>query len=176
MSPVQFLPAVSAQWWMNDDQLLAALGVALRSESDVPAEFVAMGRTAFAWHGIDAELAALTYDSAGEGAEGAEGAEAAAAGLRSEPASLRFLTFASERLTVELEVTDEALLGQFVPPGPGRVEVRAADGTAVTAVADAVGGFAIRPVPRGSFRLCCRGTNGANALTSWLVLRDPPAD
>ena len=54
---------MSQHWWMDDDQLLAALGEALRSERGVPAEFIAMGKAAFAWYGIDAELAALTYDS-----------------------------------------------------------------------------------------------------------------
>jgi hypothetical protein len=161
---------MSQHWWMDDDQLLAALGEALRSERGVPAEFIAMGKAAFAWYGIDAELAALTYDSV------FEDAEAEVVGLRFEPASLRYLTFTSENLTLEIEVTDEAVLGQLVPPGPGRVEVRAADGTVVTAVVDQVGGFAVRPVPRGSFRLCCQVTNGANVLTGWLVLRDPSGE
>ena len=159
---------MSHQWWMDDDELLAALGAALQSERGVPAEFIALGKAAFAWHRIDAELAALTYDSV------YEDAEAEVSGVRSDPASLRYLTFVSDRLTLEIEVTDEALLGQFVPPGPGRAEIRAADGTVAVAVVDQVGGFAIRPVPRGSFRLFCQTTNGANVLTDRLVLRDPP--
>ena len=152
------------------DRLLAALGEALRSERSVPAEFVATGKAAFVWHGIDAELAALTYDSA------FEGGAAELAGTRSEPASIRYLTFTSERFTVEIEVTDEALLGQLVPSGPGQVEVCAADGTVVMAALDQAGGFTIRPVPRGSFRLCYHATNGANVLTNWVMLRDPPGD
>jgi len=161
---------MSQQWWEDDDQLLAALGEALRSERSVPAEFIAMGKAALAWRGIDAELATLTYDSV------VEGAEAELAGVRSEPASLRYLTFTSERLTLEIEVADDALLGQLVPPGPGRVEVRAADGSVVTAVIDQVGGFTIRPVPRGSFRLYCHATNGASVLTNRLMLTDSPGD
>jgi hypothetical protein len=160
---------MSQQWWENDDELLAALGEALRSER-VPGEFVAMGKAAFAWHGIDAELATLTYNS------GFEGAEREVAGVRSEQAKLRYLTFTSEKLTIEVEVTDEALLGQLVPPGPGRVEVRAGSGTAVMAVVDQAGGFIIRPVPRGSFRLGCQAANGANVLTDWLMLRDSRGD
>jgi hypothetical protein len=161
---------MSQQWWMDDDQLLDALREALRPERSVPAEFIAMGKAAFAWHGIDAELAALTYDSV------LDGAEADAAGVRCEPANLRYLTFTSENLTVELEVTDEALLGQLVPPGSGQVEVRAAGGAVVTAVVDQVGGFAVRPVPRGSFRLYCQLMNGPSVLTDWFVLRDPSSD
>ena len=161
---------MSQQWWKDDAQLLAALGEALRSERSVPAEFIAMGKAAFAWRGIDAELATLTYDSL------FEGAEAELAGVRSEPASLRYLTFTSGELTLEIELTDDALLGQLVPPGPGRVEVRTANGAVVTAVIDQAGGFTIRPVPRGSFRLYCHATNGASFLTNWLTLQDPPDD
>jgi hypothetical protein len=154
--------------WKDGGRLLAALGEALRSESSVPAEFIAMGTAAFAWRGIDAELATLTHDSA------FEGAEAELAGVRSEPASLRHLTFASGELTLEIEVSDDALRGQLVPPGLGRVEARTANGTTVTAVIDPGGGFTIRPLPPGSFRLHCHATNGGGILTNWLMLQDPP--
>jgi hypothetical protein len=161
---------MAQQWWQDDDQLLAALGEALRSERNVPAEFIAMGKAAFAWRGINAELATLTYDSF------FEGTEAELAGVRSEPASLRYLTFTAGELTLEIEVTDDALLGQLVPPSPGRVDARTEDGSVVTAVIDQAGGFTIRPVPRGSFRLYCHAANGANALTNWLTLQNPPGD
>jgi hypothetical protein len=158
---------VSQQWWKDDDELLAALGEALRSERGVPAEFIAMGKAAFSWRGIDAEIATLTYDSV------CEDAEAESAGVRSEPASLRYLTFTSGEFTLELEVTSDAILGQLVPPGPGRMELRTADGAVVTDVIDQGGGFTVRPVPRGSFRLYCHATNGATVLTNWLMLEDP---
>jgi hypothetical protein len=161
---------MAQRWWQDDDQLLAALGEALRSERSVPADFVAMGKAAFAWRGIDAELATLTYDSV------FEDAEAELAGMRSEPASLRYLTFTSGELTLEIEVTDDAILGQLVPPSPGGVEVRYTDGTVVTGVIDQGGGFTVRPVPRGSFRFYCHATNGASVLTNWLMLQDPPGD
>jgi hypothetical protein len=161
---------MSQHWWKDDDQLLAALGAALRSERSVPAEFIAIGKAAFSWHDIDAELAALTYDS------DFEGAEAELAGVRAEPASLRYLTFTAGELTLEIEVTADAILGQLVPPGPGRAEARTADSTMVTAVVDQGGGFTIRPIPRGSFRLYCHATNGASVLTNWLMLQDPPGD
>ena len=58
-----------------------------------------------------------------------------------------------------------------MPPGPGRVEARSADGTVVTAVIDQVGGFTIvRPNPPGTFRLYCHATNGTGVLTNWLML------
>ena len=55
---------MSQQWWNDDDQLLAALGEALRSERSVPADFIQAGKAAFLWRGIDAEPATLTSDSA----------------------------------------------------------------------------------------------------------------
>ena len=161
---------MAQQWWQDDDQLLGALAEALESERNVPAEFIAMGKAAFAWRDIDAELATLSYDSV------LDGTELELAGVRSEPANLRYLTFTSRELTLEIEVTDDAILGQLVPPGPGRMEVRTADGTVVTAAIDQGGGFTIRPVPRGSFRLYCDAASRASVLTNWLMLQDPPAD
>jgi hypothetical protein len=158
---------MSQQWWADDDHLLAALGAALRSGRSVPAEFIAMGQAAFSWRGITAELALLTYDSV------LEDAATKLAGVRSEQASLRYLTFTSREFTLEIEVTADAVLGQLVPPGPGQVEVRAADVTVVTAVIDEGGGFTIRPFPRGAFRLYCQTANGRSVLTSWLLLQDP---
>ena len=74
------------------------------------------GCPAASWarHSIDAELAALTYDSARD-------AEPAVAQSRTEPASLRALTFACAGL--ELAVTGDGPVGQLVPPQPGDVEV-----------------------------------------------------
>jgi len=159
---------MSQQWWEDDDQLLAALRESLGT--DVPAGFIATAKAVFAWRDIDAELATLTYDSVFE--------DAGSAGVRAEyePASLRCLTFTSSEFTVEIEVTEGALLGQLVPPGPGRVEARTADGNAVTAVIDQVGGFTLRPVPRGPFRLYCRTADDASVLTDWIMLEAPPGN
>jgi hypothetical protein len=139
---------MSQQWWRDDDQLLAALGAALRAERSAPTEVIAMGKAAFSRRGIDAELAAPVHDPA------ADGTEAGRAGVRPEPASLRHLTVTSGELTVEIVVTDYAIVGQLIPPGPGRVKARSADGTTVKAVIDQGGGFTIaRPDPPCSFRL-----------------------
>ena len=50
-------------WWDDDEELLALLRDALAEQHDVPARFVEAGKASFAWHSIDAELAALAYDS-----------------------------------------------------------------------------------------------------------------
>ena len=46
----------------DDERLLAALGEAIKARQAVPAWVVEMGKNAYAWHNIDAELAQLTYD------------------------------------------------------------------------------------------------------------------
>jgi hypothetical protein len=159
---------MSQPWWEDDDQLLAALREAFRSRRAVPARFTATAKATFAWRDIDAELATLTWDSV------SADAEAELAGQRAESASLRTLTFASGDLTLEIEVTEDALLGQLVPPGPGRIEARTVDDDVVAAVINQVGGFTICPIPRSPFRLYCQTMSGANVLTGWLTLEDPP--
>jgi hypothetical protein len=154
---------MTSPWWSDDDQLLAALDEALRAEHAVPRAFVEAGKATYTWHDIDAELAALTYDSAVD-------TGALEAVTRADPAPLRALTFASAELTIELELTSAALLGQVVPAQPGEVEVRSADGRIVTAPIDEIGTFVIRPLPSGSFRLHCRTATGTKVLTDWISL------
>jgi hypothetical protein len=160
---------LSSQWWTDDDRLLAALDDALGTAHAVPPEFVEAGKAAYAWRTIDAELAALTYDSATD-------AELVTA-TRAEPATLRALTFASAGLTIDLEVTPDEILGQFSPEQPGQVTAYAgtlaADdepGTTDvgTAAVDELGFFIIRPLPVEPFRLLCRTTSGLTVLTGWV--------
>lgn len=150
----------------DDDELLAALGQAIRAREAVPPEFVVAAKNAFAWHNIDAELAQLTYDSAG----GPGGTADVAVGTRSEAASIRALTFASSRLTIELEVTADSLLGQVVPTQVATIEVQARDGAGATTTSDEIGCFSISPVPHGAFRLRCQAGADLDVLTGWITL------
>jgi len=144
----------------DDEQLLAALGDAMRARQVVPDSFVDMGKSAYAWHNIDAELAQLTYDSSRE----------PAVGLRSETASIRALTFTSAHLSLELEVTGDSLLGQIIPPRSGTLETQTRAGTTTTIPVDEIGCFAIDPIPDVPFRLRCRTADGADVLTGWITL------
>lgn len=152
---------MTSPWWSDDDQLLAAVGDALDAGRAVPEGFVEAGKAAWEWRDIDAELAALTFDSALD-------ERALPALTRAEPATLRTLTFTSPRLTIELEVTDDALLGQLVPPQPGELEVHTADSRA-TAGIDQHGYFVVQPVPPSPFRLSFR-IGEASVLTGWISL------
>jgi hypothetical protein len=147
--------------WRDDEQLLADLGEAVRIGREVPARFIDIGKAAFAWHSIDAELAELSHDSA---------TSPLLAGTRAEPATLRALTFVASCLTIEVEVTADALLGQVVPPQAGQIEVHGQDGPTHTAPVDDVGWFAVRPLPMGMFRLHVRLADGAPVLTEWVRL------
>ena len=145
----------------DDDELLAALGEALRAREEVPEWFVETGKNAYAWHNIDAELAQLTYDSSLD--------RDAAAVVRSEAASIRALTFTSVQLSIELEVTESSLVGQLIPPRAGTLEVHTTAGVTSTPV-DEIGSFVVDPIPASPFRLRCRTQDGADVLTGWITL------
>ena len=145
----------------DDEQLLAALGEALKARAAVPSWFVQTGKNAYAWHNIDAELAQLTYDSRSD-------ADAMAVS-RSETASIRALTFTSASLSIELEVADGSLFGQVVPPQAGMLEIGTKAGMATSPV-DEGGFFAVEPVPPGPFLLRFRSTDGAYVMTGWITL------
>jgi hypothetical protein len=146
----------------DDEQLLAALREAIKARQAVPAWFVDTAKSAFAWHNIDAELAQLTYDS--------EADLDRAAAVRSETASIRALTFTSPHLTLELEVTENSLVGQIIPPRSGTLEAQTRPGVTTTTAIDEIGCFAVEPIPDSPFRLQCRTADGIDVLTGWITL------
>jgi hypothetical protein len=152
----------------DDEELLAALGEAIRAREEVPEWFVETGKNAYAWHNIDAELAQLTYDSDNDRDQGRDRDLVAA--VRSETASIRALTFTSTQLSIELEVTEDALLGQVVPPRAGTLEVQTMAGTIATTPVDEIGCFAVEPIPASPFRLRCRTGHDTDVLTGWITL------
>jgi hypothetical protein len=152
---------VASQQWADDDQLMAALAEALQAESDVPREFIEAGQAAFTWHSIDAELAALTFDSA---------TETMAAAVRSAEATPRFLTFTAADFTIGLEIGQDEVIGQIVPPQPGHVDAYPVRGAALTATIDEIGFFIIRSLPASPFRLHCHAGTGVSVLTTWITL------
>lgn len=147
--------------WNDDEKLIEALREAFAAADDVPAGFVEAGKSAFAWRTIDAELAALTYDSALE--------PLAAPAIRSESAILRSLTFASDGWTIELELTPNAVLGQLDPPEVGTVTARGEGGELATADIDELGFFVLGPPPAVPYRLVCATQSGTTILTGWIT-------
>jgi len=146
----------------DDDQLLAALGEAVRARQAVPAEFIETAKNPYAWHNIDAELAQLSYDSSHD--------ESWSAAVRSEIASVRALTFTSAHFSIELDVAEDSLLGQIVPPQGGTIEARTGAGAATTTAVDQLGRFSIEPVPASPFRLHYSAAEGTDLVTGWITL------
>ena len=146
----------------DDERLLAALGEAMRARQAVPEEFVQMGKSAYAWHNIDAELAQLTYDSSTD--------RERTAAVRSETASIRALTFTSAHLSMDLEVTEDCLLGQVNPPRTGTLEVQTRAGAITNTPVDEIGCFAVEPIPASPFRLRFRAADDTDVVTGWVTL------
>ena len=144
----------------RDTHLLGELRSAMREHDPVPQSVIDAATGAFAWRTIDAELAALSYDSFLEDKE--------LAGVRSGGDSARMLTFDAAELTVEIEVEHGRVIGQLVPPQAGEVQVRHSGGS-VTVHADERGRFSCDGVPRGPFSLRCL-TAATPIVTDWIVL------
>jgi hypothetical protein len=145
----------------DDEQLLEALREAMQARQAVPSWFVTMGKNAYAWHNIDAELAQLTYDSLADAEQPAF--------VRSETALIRALTFTSDRLSLELEVGEDSLLVQVMPPQAGTLETYTKAGLTSSPV-DESGYLAVEPLPAGSFRLRFHTPGGADVVTGWITL------
>jgi hypothetical protein len=145
---------------MSDEQLLAELREALTTAEQVPSGFIAAGKAAFAWRTVDAELAALAQEVSDADA---------LAGVRAERAAVRALSFLASDISIELEVTPDALLGQLVPARPGTIEVQTQEGGRQAVTVDESGWFAIRPLPNTMFRLHLQTAND-NVITEWVRL------
>jgi hypothetical protein len=148
----------------TDQDLLNQLDNALRAEHEVPAGLVDAGKAVWTWRTVDAELAALTFDSA------AGAPEERLVPTRSEAASLRSLTYVSATLTIDLEVTREGLVGQVQPPQAVSAELVLRDGTSLPLEVEEVGWFTVRPAPRSPFRISCTTGDGVKVVTATIEL------
>ena len=149
----------------SDDELVDELRRVVGAVDPVPAHVVAAAEEALTWRTIDDELAELLHDSS---------SEPALAGVRADEAT-RVLSFAGERLSVEVEVSGSGsartLIGQLVPGVAARVEIRHAD-RVTTVTSDERGRFTAADVPAGSVSLrCLVDTPGHRALaTPWMPI------
>ncbi|HEV8569507.1 MAG TPA: hypothetical protein VGQ92_20910 [Actinoplanes sp.] len=84
-------------------------------------------------------------------------------------ASLRALTYATADLTIEIEITADAVLGQILPPQAGSASTYLAAGPVAETSVDDMGFFAIRPVPTSSFRLRCVTASGLDIMTGLIT-------
>ena len=141
----------------SDDMLLAALAEATRQAGEPTGTMAAAADAAFSWRTIDAELAALTYDSSTD----------EAALVRDASTASRQLVFEGQGLSIELEHTPDGLVGQLVPPTPGAVTLLGPAGELASVAADDLGCFRFAGAQRGPLRLrCVTGTD--EILTDWV--------
>lgn len=147
----------------EDQRLLARLAAALDAADPMPESVVEAAKATFTWRTIDAELAALVFDSAAEELAGVRSAEAT-----------RQMTFRTPGVEIELVVVSETsrrLVGQLVPPQAADVTLHHEDDTR-TVESDSLGRFTFHDVPKGSVRLTCKlaGEDGAVVQTEWTII------
>ncbi|WP_122616408.1 hypothetical protein [Streptomyces sp. Tu 4128] len=122
----------------------------------VPAGLRQVAVDAFALHDLDARVAELTFDSLVD-----------AIPVRGEADPPRMLTFRSDGVTVDVEVTADGLIGQVLPPGPAGIEVLSGPRAHARLTADDMGRFTGDAPPAGPFALRLR-TGGEVVVTEWL--------
>jgi hypothetical protein len=145
--------------WYDDDRLLADLRAATQRAGAPTETMRAAGAAAFSWGTVDAELAALAYDSLLDDS----------VLVRSAAAPPRTLVFEGTGLSVEIELTADTLAGQIVPPGAGEVVLLAPHGELARTSTDELGLFRLARADRGPFRLRCVTPSGV-LLTEWTTL------
>jgi hypothetical protein len=132
-----------------------------------PPEVHSAARDALGWRTIDSDLAALIADSSLETSI-----------LRSSGGT-RLLTFACERLTIEVELLAHPvgarggrtrLLGQLVPVDAGGSITACGPGLSLTAAVDTVGCFSFDDLPDGPLSLRHQAPGATAVTTSWIVL------
>lgn len=151
----QEVTGVDPSQWAEDDGLLTALGAALATPTeDVPLDVLRSAERAYRWRTTEPRLgpALLVYDPP--------------AVNRGQQPHARRLIFASDGLSLELDVGPRTAVGRLLPAETGHVTVEAADGWARSEPVDGSGRFRI-PVPRGPVRFRCV-TGNAQLVTGWL--------
>jgi len=142
----------------TDDELLRELRAALQ-EPPVAEKLIRAAEAAFTWRTVDADLEILSLEN---GLAMSETAQVRGAGQ----GSSRTYAFHGERLSVEIEIDEDGIVGQLTPPGPARVTLVTPDGPQATSDADEVGCFTLPVPPPGPMRLDCqRGSD--RFLTEW---------
>ncbi|WP_333777187.1 hypothetical protein [Streptomyces sp. IBSBF 3136] len=140
----------------DGDVLEAELRRAADELDPVPVELRQLALEAYALHDLDARIAELTFDSLVD-----------ALPVRGVPDAPRMLTFRAGGLSVDVEVTEEGLIGQVLPPQSARIEVLGGPQAAQPVPVDTLGRFTSDHAPTGPFALRLRA-GGEVIVTEWL--------
>jgi len=147
----------------GDDALYRELDDALRRVFPFVDEVARRAKSAFTWRTVDEDLltAQLSFDTARAAGPALTRAATDGGG--------RVLVFTTDLQSVELEVLTDRLVGQFLPPVAGAVDVESERGVLATVVVDDLGFFVVQPVPDVRFRLHCT-TATTRVVTEWVQL------
>lgn len=149
----------------DDDALLEDLATLLGPQHEPPPAVLHAAREVFTWRTVDAEIAALTYDSL---------LDDAPAGVRA-AAQPRILTFEADGITIEVELdatpSGRRLLGQLVPAQAAELELLVDGEVLAVSSADAMGRFSVA-LPREPRRLTlrCRAVDGTTVESAPTVV------
>jgi len=150
---------------MTDDELITVLRAALAGDgpapAQVPASAVAAAEAAFGWVSTGDLLAELVFDSADP--------TSLVPTRRRGAAAARQLSYRSDGLDIECEVTADGLLGQVEPAGHVRLELLGHAGEPVPLDLDDEGRFLSERVPPGPVCIRCRRPGRPDVLTPWLL-------
>jgi hypothetical protein len=149
----------------HPDPTLEMLRAAIATVDPVPAGLVAMARESLTWRTIDAELAALVFDSAVDEVVGVR--SALGPGAAEQVRSMSFET-ATGAIELEADIARGRVVGQVVPARSSPIELRHPGGTIVDR-SDDLGRFRFEGVPRGPVRITVVGEPAA-ITTEWFVL------
>jgi hypothetical protein len=150
------------EWFEDDEGLALELTDALHRTRPLAEGIAARAKGAFTWRTIDEDLltAKLMFDSA---------QQTGPPSTRSDPGSSRLLVFTANLRSVEIEVLPDRVMGQFIPPCGGQVEVEGDGGVITSTQVDDLGFFVVEPVPTGVVRLRCT-TPTTRLVTDWVRL------
>lgn len=146
----------------DDDDLMAELSAAIAEERLVPPGALEDALGAFQMRGVDEELALLTilYDSLLDQESLVRGAA---------HASVRNLTFKRGDFSVDIEVTDDGIVGQVIPERLAHVTLATRQATFATTDTDEWGNFLLPRPAGGSVRLIWV-TGSEKLVTDWFNL------
>lgn len=145
---------------LGDDLLLADLRTAVDAKDPVPDRLLDAAKAAFSWRTIDEELAQLQFDSLAD-------AGAGGALVRSADTAVH-LSFGASEAWIEVDVTDDAVLGQVAPPAQ-EVRMVFGSGEQVVVECDEHGQFSFERPAAGPIRLIAN-LAGSEVATEWFTI------
>lgn len=159
-----------ARGFPDDDALIERMRRVVAEADPVPEDVHQAARAALATRDLDAELVQLMLDSA------VDDAPALVRSVTVDTDAPRLLTFESERVSVELQVTlvhGVRSLRGLVSGAAGDVVVETSGirrAARSLARLDGNGWFTIEDVPSGALRLHLLAVDGTAVATSWVTL------